>query len=164
MHVKRVFTTLTFGSLVAMTLLAAHPAAAVDGKTYPDSMCRPGSGDATPFFAGTLNTDANAAHSVICPVVRETIAAAGIAFASITVRDLSPVEDVECVLFSARPDGSLVASSRRTSSGVNTAPQTLAFGGLAAADSGHYSITCRIPRRDGNNYSGIVAYRVDENE
>jgi hypothetical protein len=164
--VQRVFTTTTFSSLVALMLLGAHPAAAVDGKTYPDSMCAPSSGEVTPFFCcTTANLDPNSAHFVNCPIVRDTVAAAsGISAASITVRDLSPVEDVECTLFSLRPDGTIVASSSRKSSGVSSATQTLSFGGLSSVSRGYYTINCRIPRRNANDFSHIVSYQVDENE
>jgi len=164
--VQRVFTTTTFSSLVALMLLGAHPAAAADGKTYPDSMCAPIGGEVTPFFCcTTFNLDLNFAHFVNCPIVRDTVAAAsGISAASITVRDLSPVEDVECTLFSFRPNGTVVASSSRQSSGVSSVPQTLSFGGLSSVSRGYYNISCRIPRRNANGLSGIVSYQVDENE
>ncbi|UZR27234.1 hypothetical protein [Methylococcus mesophilus] len=165
---KHVVTT-TFGSLIAIALLVPQTAVAEDAKIYHGAMCQAGAGDAIQFFVnGSLNIDPNSGHSVTCPVVRDSVNK-GINSASITAVDNSPVEDVECVLSSARADGNAVSSSRRTTSGINTAPQTLQFGTLSAVSGGFYLITCRIPKAQpagagGFNYSRILSYRVNEND
>lgn len=165
---KHVVTT-TFGSLIAIALLVSQTAAAEDAKIYPGPMCQAGAGEAIQFFvAGSLNTDPNSGHSIVCPVVRDSVNK-GINSASITVVDNSPVEDVECVLSSARADGNTVASSRRATSGINTAPQTLQFGRLSSASGGFYLITCRIPKAQptgsgGVNYSRVISYWVNEDD
>ncbi|UZR27235.1 hypothetical protein [Methylococcus mesophilus] len=166
-NVKHIVTR-TLGSLVAMALLEPQPAAAEDAKTYPGTMCRPYIGKAAKFFVGSSNTDPNSGYFITCPVVRDSVNT-GINSASITVVDNSPVENVECELFSARPDTITVASSRRTSSGTNSAPQTLQFGSLSAVSGGFYYITCWIPKAQpagsgGFNYSRIVSYRVNEKD
>lgn len=166
--VKHVMNT-TFGSLIAIALLASQTAVAEDAKIYPGPMCQPGAGDAIPFFvAGSLNTDPNSGHSVVCPVVRDSVNKS-INSASITVVDNSPVENVECLLSSARADGNTVASSTRATSGTNAAAQTLQFGKLSSVSGGFYLITCRIPKAQptgsgGFNYSRIMSYRVNEDD
>ncbi|MBS1214392.1 MAG: hypothetical protein H6R26_3009 [Proteobacteria bacterium] len=169
-HIKHL-TAATFSSLFALALLVPQTAAAVDGKTYNESSCAPVLGNAARFFiGGSINTDPTSGYFVNCPVVRDTIAASGISAASITVRDASPVEDVECTLLSLAANGSVVASSFRKTSGANWfAPQTLNFGGVSVFASGNYKIICRIPKANdssgaGSSRSQIVSYRVDENE
>ncbi|MDD5266435.1 MAG: hypothetical protein PHO08_04810 [Methylococcales bacterium] len=158
----------TILALIGLGLLAISGTVfAEDGKTFPGSMCQPVSGEAVRFFInGTVNTDSTFGHFVNCPVVRDTIAGAGISSASITVRDPSPDEDVECTFKSLRADGIIVASSSRNTSGVNTAPQTLQFGSLSSVSGGNYVIQCRIPKANGLfgfSFSEIISYRVNEN-
>ena len=161
-RIRPIAMTSSFAMAVT-TLSLALPARAADGKAYPSTMCQPSSGEAAPFFSGTATIDPNSGHFVNCPIVRETIGTGGIAAASIVVRDLSPVEDVECTLLSLRSDNTLVASSFRKSAGSSNAVQTLSFGALTSASNGNYTINCRIPKRNGAAFSSIVAYRVDEN-
>lgn len=148
-------------TMAMATLSLSLPAAAADSKAYPSTMCQPSSGEAAPFFSGTANTDPNSGHFVACPIVRE-IGTGGITAASIVVLDLSPVEDVECTLSSRRNDGSVVASSSRKTTGSSSAVQTLSFGAIAAVSNGNYSILCRIPKRNANDFSSVLSYRVDE--
>jgi len=156
-------------ALIGLVLLAisGHVFAATDGKTFPGTMCQPTSGDAVRFFInGSVNTDPNFGHFVNCPVVRDTIAGAGTEagpYPSITVRDTSPDENVECTFRSLGADGSIAASSSRSTSGINTAPQTLFFGNISSASGGNYNIQCRIPKAN-TRFSEIIAYRVDEHE
>jgi hypothetical protein len=169
---KKHIVNTTFSSLLVMGLLASQSANATDSKAFPDSMCKPASGEVARFFIGTRNVDPNAAHPVVCPIVRDTMAAPGIASASIIVFDRSPVEDIECTLLSLRLDGSLVASSSRKTYGKGTDYESLQFGKISSATGGHYKIICRIPKGSpaGNGsdgvyeYSSLRSYQIDEND
>jgi hypothetical protein len=159
----------TLSGLVAIAALISQPAVATDDKTYPDYMCQPSGGDAARYFSGTVNIDPNFGHFLYCPIVRDTMAESGIGSASITVVDLSPVEDVECGIYSLNKLGGIVASSNRKTSSASASYQTLQFGSLSSADGGHYNIVCRIPKSSpkgngGYDYSYILSYRVNENE
>jgi hypothetical protein len=168
MITKKHRMTTIFGSLVIMGLSVSQLQAGQDGKTYPDSMCRAPLPEDAKFFSGTRNIDPEDRHYLECPIVRDSTED-GLYYASITVVDESPEDDLACTLSSRTPKGATLRSKSVKSFGASSTPQLLRFGSFPPPTygGGFYEISCHIPNAEPNGsggykYSYIVAYRVDE--
>lgn len=156
--------------LVALPLLASayQPAHATDGKTLPGAACQPLSKDALFSVSSTgvlLNTSTTAFLTVICPVVRDTIASNGISSGQVMAIDNNIASSVSCTLDSRSTSTGLVSSrTANTVAGTNPSPQSLSYAALSSSSGGYYMFRCTIPPQQGSGFSGIAMYRVDEND
>ena len=156
--------------LVALPLLASayQPAHATDGKTLPGAACQPLSKDALFSVSSTgvlFNTSTTAFLTVICPVVRDTIAADGISSAQVMAIDNNIASSVSCTLDSRSTSaGSVSSRTANTVAGTNPSPQSLSYAALSSSSGGYYMFRCTIPPQQGSGSSGIAMYRVDEND
>lgn len=144
------------------------PAAAIDGKTFPGSMCQPQNAS-QPLGRWDTGRTLNASTSnqwFDCPIVRDTMTAKsnGIVSAFAKVQDAHPSQNVVCEVWSQGNDGSDIGFSSRSSTGFNSSFQTLSFGSLASSDKGIYHLFCDIPATHANGPSGIGMYYVGEAE
>jgi hypothetical protein len=156
--------------LIALPLLASayQPAhAAINGKTLPGAACQPLTKDAVfsvNSFGVLLNTSTTAFLTVICPVVRDTIGSNGISSAQIMAIDNHTTLGVSCTLDSRSTTTGLFSSrTANSAAGTNPSPQALSYPGLPSSFGGYYMFRCTIPPQQ-TGASGIVMYRVDENE
>lgn len=156
--------------LIALPLLASayQPAHAIDGKTLPGAACQPLNKDSLFFISSTgvlFNTSTTTFLTVICPVVRDTIASNGISSAQIRAIDNNTTFGVSCTLDSRNASAGLTSSrTANSAAGTNPSPQTLSYFGLSSSSGGYYMFRCTIPPQQTAGTSGIVMYRVDENE
>ena len=170
--------------LVALPLLIAASLpvqAATNGKTLPGAACQPLNKDQVfgASTSGVLFNTGTATLTVICPIVRDTIAANssnGISSASVQVIDNNNnVGDprVTCVLESRTTAFGLVESlSASSGSGASATAQTLGaqgqYANLASGNGGFYYFRCSIPPvqvvSGQSRLSALIMYRWDETE
>ena len=170
MNTKQLMIGLGFSMMVA----ASVPAVAVDGKTLPGAACQPISN--TQVFTrdntGVLFNTSSAAQTVICPVVRDTIALDpinGIITASVVVIDNNNAAGdpkVTCALESRNINGASVETFVDNSvPGASPVPQILNdYANLTSSEAGYYYFRCSIPGVHETRRSGIVMYRVYEDD
>jgi hypothetical protein len=175
MNAKQLMIGVSFSMMAALSL----PAVAEDGKTYPGAACQPLSN--TQVFSvnsfGVLFNTSNLAQTVICPVVRDTMAADaanGIRSARVYVIDNNNAAgdpSVTCVLDS-RTTGLGFANPGLSESFADTSVggaspniQVLDnYVDLTSSEAGYYYFRCSIPGQDEGRRSGIVMYRVYEDD
>ena len=160
-------------SLFGLPLIAFNMSvmAAEDVKVYPGALCQ--SETNTQSIVRNpqgvmLNTDTDP-QTWICPIVRNHVSLEG---AIIMVRDRNAVEgdpnaDVSCRLFTRTPTGQLVASEAQGSAGTGVVPLEYGAGDPnidGMPGDGHYYFRCTIPGIFGGLRSGVVEYRVTEND
>lgn len=175
MNAKQLMIGVSFSMMAALSL----PAVARDGKTYPGAACQPLSN--TQVFSvnssGVLLNTSNLAQTVICPVVRERIdadAADGILDARVYVIDNNNAvgdPSVTCVLDSRTTGLGLANPGLSESFSDSSIPgagpniQVLDnYVNLSTANGGYFYFRCSIPGVHENRRSGIVMYRVDEDQ
>lgn len=157
------------GGVLGLTLLTSFQAQAADEKTYPGAMCQPVNKDQVIFrnAQGRMYNSSGVAQDWICPVVRDVPNnAAGILDANAVVEDrnagVGQTFDVRCTLISRTADGVQIAAQPQQTNGA-PGIATLSYAGVASAVDGYYYFGCRIPAAVGQNRSGIISYRVNEN-
>jgi hypothetical protein len=158
-------------SLFGLPLIAFNVSVmAVDGKAYPGALCQPETNTQSIVrnTKGVMFNTGTDPQTWICPIVRDRHVSS-IEDATIVVRDNNgdPNADVSCTLFSRTPTGQLVASEAQGSAGTGVVP--LEYGaGDPNIDSmpgdGHYYFRCTIPGIFGGLRSGVLEYRVTEND
>lgn len=137
-----------------------------DGKTLPGTTCQPRNGS-QPFVntvGGAVFNQSAAPQTFVCPIVRDRMSADndGIDDFRMKVYDRHPNQNVSCTLRSMRDNGSIRASSTRTTSNFAAGVKTLNFPALARSANGYYNVYCSLPRTHSNGSSGILMYKVDE--
>ena len=172
MKMKQMMIGAAFPMLAALSL----PALAVDGKTLPGAACQPVN-NAQVFSVssgGVLFNTSNAPQAVVCPVVRDTIAADpvnGIIAARVYVIDNNNAPGdprVVCALESRAVNTGVVETfTDQSVAGASPLVQVLDnYVNLSASESGYYYFRCSIPAQlviaGIPRASGIVMYRVDE--
>lgn len=78
----------------------------------------------------------------------------------IRVVDASGQEDFKCYLRTRSFHGKFLMASNRSTSGINTAPQTLSFGNIDFEQEGYSYVRCSIPGVDMGRVSSIVSVNV----
>lgn len=174
MNAKQLMIGLGFSIMAAANV----PALAVDAKTLPGAACQPNASSPTAFYRGSngmLINDSTSTLTVICPIVRDVMAAgsSGISTAQIYVVDNNNATGdprVSCTLESRSTSAGLIETQTDNSAaGASPNAQVLDnYAGLSSSADGFYYFRCTIP---GNqtvgttvNRSGIVMYRVAETD
>lgn len=174
MNAKQLMISLGFSMMAA----ASMPALAADAKTLPGAACQPNSSSPTAFYIasnGMLINNSTATLTVICPIVREVMAAngSGISNAQIYVVDNNNASGdprVTCTLESrSNGAGSVEAQTDNSVAGASPNVQVLDnYADLGSSADGFYYFRCDIPPNQtiGTviNRSGIVMYRVSETD
>lgn len=175
MNAKQLMIGMGFSMLAA----ANAPALAADAKTLPGAACQPNSGSTTTFYIGSngmLINNSDNPLTVICPVVRDVMAANGsngISNAQIYVVDNNNSTGdprVSCTLESrSTTAGSVESFTDNSVAGASPNVQVLdGYTNFSAAENGYYYFRCTIPGNQtvGNtiNRSAIVMYRVSETD
>lgn len=156
---------------VSLTTVSLSAMSAEDGKTFPGALCQPETGVQSVLrdSTGSMFNTSTAAQAWTCPVVRDVMGDE-IEGAVITVVDRNVAAgdpNVSCTLYSRTPIGGLVASEfHSTAGGPGTVTLLYAPGNpnLAGAQEGYYYFRCSIPGTYLGRRSGIVSYRVVEND
>lgn len=159
-------------AIMAITMAAAAPVFAEDGKALTGSACQASfsSGVQSLFRNGaSISSSGSQPVSVTCPVTKD-IEAGRIKRAEVMVVDRNPGSnaDISCTLTTHKKDGSVHQSSTRKSNSSFTATLPLSFGAQTAALQGSYSLICDLPpiaSVPGNpnvGPSSIVMYNVVE--
>jgi hypothetical protein len=138
---QRWFGQKSLGVLTAFVLClgGTFSAQAADEKSFPGAMCQTVNKDQVIFrnAQGRMYNSSGVAQDWICPVVRDvTNNAAGILDATVVVEDRN--------------------------AGV-AGVATLFYAGVASDVDGYYYFGCHVPAAVGQNRSGIISYRVNEN-
>lgn len=175
MNAKQLMIGLGF----SMLAVASAPALAADAKTLPGAACQPNSSNPTTFYIGSngmLINNSDTALTVICPIVRDVMAANssnGISNAQIYVVDNNNSTNdprVSCTLESRMTGAGLVeALTDNSVAGASPNVQVLDnYTNLGLSSEGYYFFRCTIP---GNqtvgaqiNRSSIVMYRWSETD
>jgi hypothetical protein len=147
-------------AIIAASALTSTSALA--DNTYAGNNCLTHEEDMTRSGSKLQNISTTTAHTVACPVVRDTSALLGLDSATIWVVDQNFTSDVTCTVTSRNNSGSSVAFSSDSSSGTNAAVQSLTIGSLAVAVLGHYTMYCTVPAEFSGQRSSIVSYLIDE--
>jgi hypothetical protein len=163
--------------VLAVAILAASPAAAVDGKFYPASMCQAANAThaARADYTGNgrvCNTSQSASLTLRCPIVRE-IQAGHITFARVYAKNANPSQDLNCVLRTLRPDtvdGWGWFQSFAFGLGPFNNPDAWqswsSFADMGQVGDGPYELSCTLPPAvswtTGVKQSCLGAYRIDE--
>lgn len=170
MNAKQLMIGLGFSMMAA----ASVPALANDAKTLPGAACQPKSSSPTAFeinSSGHLtNTSTDVDLTVICPIVRDVMAAQsnGISLAQVFVVDRNVDRVFTCTLRS-RPAGineqEFVNVSRNTGNSFASADvQILRYENVTSRANGYYLFECIIPRVYNGNRSSIVTYTWKETD
>jgi hypothetical protein len=153
-------------SLVALAALTG-PAAATNAKEYTGSWClaSTGSDNASLYRTGSGRVQSTSAGTVtvMCNAVKDD---ASIASATMWVIDNSATEAVTCHLRSVQHDTTAVWQDDDVTSvgGYSSSATQLTFGSLSAEDYGGYVFVCDLPATYNTQRSGIVTYRIVEND
>ena len=168
---QRWFGKKSLGVLTAFVLClgGTFGAQAADEKSFPGAMCQTMNKDQVIFrnAQGRMYNASGVAQDWICPVVRDvTNNAAGILDATVVVEDrnagVGQTFDVRCSLISRTANGVQIASQPQQTNGA-PGVATLFYAGVASAVDGYYYFGCHVPATVGQNRSGIISYRVNEN-
>jgi hypothetical protein len=182
MNAKQLMIGLGFSMMAA----ASAPALAADAKTLPGAACQPAVQTTTNLSSliilndGSLINAGTASITVICPIMRDVMAAngsAGINSAQVYVVDNNNNTNdprVSCTLESrttglgsANP-GLVESLTVNSTAGASPNIQVIQFGNFASAENGYYHFRCNIPGIQmvggSTNFSKIVMYRVTEND
>lgn len=154
--------------------ISGGSAHADDAKIYPGEMCHsPEGGADLARHWGRIKNNTDAVMSLQCPVIRDETNFS-ISYGTVWVLDQHYYENFVCTMGIVNPttDDTVPIfgyfSSRSTASlgtAQSSTPLALAnFSSLAHINNGYVMITCDIPpvNNEGNS-SGIVSYRVSEN-
>lgn len=171
MNAKQLMIGVGFSMMAALSL----PAQANDAKTLPGAACQPQSNDQAFSInnSGVLFNNSRNRQTVVCPVVRDTMAAdaSGIVSAQIYVIDNNNTRGdprVSCTLESRRHNANITLvenATDRSRDGASPDAQVLDdYVNIESSQDGYYYFRCSIPGTDGNRKSGIVMYRVNEKD
>jgi hypothetical protein len=147
---------------ILLVALALGSGVALAQDTYPAYSCLTKSDLMQRTGSKYENTDTIDLHSVACPVVRNNLAAGLAAGSTMVVFDQNPNAgaEVTCTLSVKNPDGTVVASSVRSTVGSNPNAQTLSFGALPQIAGGHYTLYCDVPAAWNGARSSVVSYSI----
>lgn len=157
------------GALAAVVVAAigTPPAQAEDGKLYPGSMCVRFGGSPPLFKSSKLINIGTTDLLLDCPVVHDFVDES-IQDGYVDVIDNHETRDVcaNLVRVSQFQSSTVteVSTGRKCSEGAKFQSQRLTFGGLTADRNAHYFYSVRIPPPDEGLTSGIISYKVDEND
>lgn len=153
-------------SLVALAAVAG-PAAATNAKEYTGSSCIASVGSDNDFLyrtgSGRLQNTSTGPVTVLCNAVKDD---SGIASAIMWVIDNSATEAVTCYARSVQHDTTAVWQDDEVTSigGYGTSATQLTFGALSTETYGGYIFLCDLPGTYNGQRSGIVTYRIVEND
>jgi hypothetical protein len=143
------------------------PVLADDRKSYPASLCSSASNNLAYQQEGHIeNTHASSAITVVCPLLRDTVAddLSIVAF-RVWMLDRHPSQNVSCTIQSRQEDGDFVDSETKNSSGSSGNIQQHNFAvPIDSEVSGVYLMSCSIPPVSSGNRSGVISYVIDEDE
>ncbi|VAX00044.1 hypothetical protein MNBD_GAMMA22-1103 [hydrothermal vent metagenome] len=149
--------------------VAASSASAEVFEKYPGTLChedRAGEDvNVRHIYGGALFSDAASWTSVNCPLTRKTGTGLLTEYtdATIYVKDLSTLGDIDCTIMNRSVLGSLGTWTSVTSTGVDTASygQILSFGAEATGGFAGYSyLRCYLPPSDTGEYTQITDYTI----
>lgn len=148
--------------LAIISASALTSTSALADNTYAGNNCLTHEEEMTRSGSKLQNISTVSAHTVACPVVRETSALSGLDTATVWVVDQNFTSDITCTVTSRSNSGGSVAFSSDSSSGTNAAVQALSIGSLSVAVLGHYTMYCTVPAEFSGQRSSIVSYLIDE--
>ena len=157
-----------------VTCIAVSPANAVNNKWYAGASChqinasspsvKVALGDEPDGYIGTLTNQSKDKEAIVsCPIVKDDVR---ILNATVRVNDLTAKDEVACHLATQQPDGSIGEQVSAFTGIVKTDTNIeLTFPKQKAFSGGGYFMRCKIPPMiEGSNPSGIINYRVEEQE
>jgi hypothetical protein len=157
--------------VLALTF-SASAMASEDDHNYPGAACQPQT-NAQNILRDSLGRMLNAspaAQTWICPVEREAFGRNSVEFASIVVIDnnvASGDPNVSCSLVArTRTGGACNSLNRSTAGGPGTTTLSYAAGNVnfSTCTDAYYYFLCSIPGTFGGRQSGVVSYKITENE
>ena len=151
---------------ILIPLMGTATVHAADGKTLPGATCQP-KNQSQPFMntsRGAVFNQSGSTEGFVCPVVRDLMSgdSDGIDDFWMKVYDRNPDQNVSCTFRSMRSNGTTRASSTRQTTGFGSGVKHLEFPALARVTNGYYVVHCMVPRTHSNGSSGILMYKVDE--
>jgi hypothetical protein len=155
--------------IMALGVMLANPALAVDGKEYPGTMCKESNSQGNIVFAGdgdalNIRTD-DVAVLITCPLVRDAERSMGqITYAAVSVYKAVSDDVVICTLFSKPYFG---GSGWFNTKSDSSRPGLRLLEIPVKADtyiSGSYNLSCWLPRTVAEQKSGIAHYGIVEAE
>jgi hypothetical protein len=153
-------------SLVALAAVAG-PAAATNAKEYTGSWCLASEGSDGDFLyrtgSGRVQSTSAGEVTVLCNAVKDD---SGISSATMWVIDNSATEAVTCWARSVQHDTTAVWQDVDATSigGYSNSATQLTFGALTTETYGGYVFVCDLPGTYNGQRSGIVTYRIVEND
>lgn len=167
---KHQYPCVAFG--LSLMTASLSTLAVEDWKSFPGALCQPTSNTQAigGQSEGGLRNASNTFQLWICPIVRDVMGDE-IEGAEITVVDRNVAAgdpSVICTLQSRTATGGFTAAESHSTAGGSATPTTLVYAAgapnLAGATGGFYYFACAIPGVYNSNQSGVVSYRVIEND
>ena len=156
----------SIGALMALLLGlgSASSVYAVDGKSYPGSMCQTNGSSQSLTYGGVggslIANRTNLLRSAACPIVRDNVTDPWLGL-SVRVRDRHDSQNVTCVAHSRNLDATSGWQQTRSTAGEGF--QTLNFTPIGEATWGAYTLLCQLPAmQDINQPSYISTYFIRE--
>ena len=176
MQARKIITGILVAAVVA--ILGVSQAQALDGKSYPGSMCVRFAGSTNILPALSLSRLFNPANTILrldCPVVHDSIAGSiqsgfvdvidqnfnGDAFNNQNSQVCVNLNSVSQALTSTL---TIRSTATRCTTGATSVSKRLFVGGLPANSNAHYFYSVTLPPAFSGFQSAIISYRVDENE
>ena len=173
MKARNIITsTLAAAVLTTLTIAPLH---AEDSKLYPASSCVKVSGSTPALSFSRLFNPGTGRMGLDCPVVHDNplrsiqdgyVDVIDQNFANNTTNNPDTQVCAELVSLSQAFSSTITfrSTGRKCSTGANSVSQRLSFGGLPTNGNAHYYYSVTIPGTFNGQRSGIVTYRVDEND
>ena len=137
---------------------------AVDGKSYPGSMCQTIGSSQSLYYGGVggslIANRTNSTRSAVCPIVRDNVTQPWQGL-SVRVRDRHDSGNITCVAHSRNLDAT--SGWLQTQSTAGEGFQSLNFGPIGESTWGAYTLVCQLPAmQDVNQPSYISTYFIRE--
>ncbi len=148
--------------LLPMTLISTM-AFAADSKLYSGTLCQSISNSTSVIHQdGVVYNKSTSIQSVDCGVARDAASSSAITVYAI---DQNYGDNVRCYASSIKQGTAFVGwwSTTGSSSGTNSAPQTLSLRTVTGDSTSYLDITCQIPAQYSGANSAVLSYRVNEN-
>ena len=154
------------GGLIVVLAFSAT-ALGGDGKELSGAACHELSntaGDIQHPNTGTVwNNSSSYSGGVVCPMVRDDMAAGGVEVDStVYIVDENDGASVTCTFYLCNRAGTSCSSSTKYSGSTYTGSTGMAFSRLTTSESRWFYIYCSLPPKDDGARSEVVSYTWNE--